>query len=665
MADVPIVGGDKNIWGTKLNTFLNVAHETSGANGGKVKHLASNLLLDDFLAVAHEVSGANGGKVKHLASNLLLDNFLAVAHETSGANAGKVRAADTIYVPLPGTVQSTVQTRLRKIVYISDFVDNNLNTAITAIGATKTTLYFDVVSTCTGPLTIPNTINIVIPIGSSIDIVSGTLTINASSSIGMYAAFTGSGNVVFGSGAVIEVYPDWFSGNDYGLQMNAAIASVKGIGGVKVKITKSAEVTTSINLTNVTTGLIIEGNGCSFTGSASNPVLKAKLTTILFDCTGSNNLVFRDFGIDTDTTTYPKCAFLFARNATGGGGGEHILSNVRVNYIAKFSVATVYSYASEVNNYYNCIFINTVPGAKVFYATGFNNIAPMSSVYQTIATGVQSNSVYNFFSCSFYSRGGVNSDIFYIDNAADIHIYGGFLYNSTGTQNGRAYIYVNSINGTSDIVSIHGVRAEPSASEYGVFFGNEAVSSPAFWSITECRLDCNINNVYASDNITLVALNYSEIADTLTATNYGVSVKNMRNSNIDMRGSGRFQSRVGGTIENCKIDGNFVDIELLGASTACTLNDIQYGAIWKTQDALGNGPAFPVTLTGGGATTTTWANKVVTANSIIVLFPTSSNAAAAVGSAGGVYISGKNAGVSFTITHPATEGATFNGLIFN
>src|SRR3989344_5891263 len=99
MADVPIVGGDKNVWGAKLNTFL---------------------------GVAHEVSGANGGKVKHVPSGELLDTFLGVAHEVSGADKGRVRAADTLYSPLPGTVVTTVQTRLRKIVYISDFTSNSL-----------------------------------------------------------------------------------------------------------------------------------------------------------------------------------------------------------------------------------------------------------------------------------------------------------------------------------------------------------------------------------------------------------------------------------------------------------------------------------------------------------------------------------------------------------
>lgn len=153
MADVPVVGGDKNTWGAKLNTFLSVSHETSGANGGM-------------------------GKASH-----------------------------TIYLPSPGTVQTTLEDRLRKIVYISDFTDNNLNTAVSSIGATPTTLYFDVNAVCSATLVIPNTIQLVIPVGTSIDI-TGTLTINSSFSCDRYRIFTGGGTVVLGLSN--KAYPEWW-----------------------------------------------------------------------------------------------------------------------------------------------------------------------------------------------------------------------------------------------------------------------------------------------------------------------------------------------------------------------------------------------------------------------------------------------------------------------
>ena len=296
------------------------------------------------------------------------------------------------------------------------------------------------------------------------------------------------------------------------------------------------------------------------------------------------------------------------------------------------------------------------------------SVQPPRPQNKSIAIGSQSNTVFNFFDCSFYNFGGTNSDIFYIDGATNFHMSGGFWYN-VGATKGRAFMYVNTANSSSDLFTITGVSGEPNGIgvDYGVFFGNEAVRSPASWFITMCRFDCKTNIIYASDNTTLYNLKYSEITDVgaVEPLQYGVSVKNLRNSTIDMHAGGKFNSRVGGLIEGCSIKGSLGSFVLLGSLSVCIVNDMEYGSQWNTTDSFGNGPAFPVALTGGGATTSTWASKVVTANSIIVLFPTSASAAAAVGSAAGVYISGKNPGVSFTITHPATEGALFNALIFN
>lgn len=64
-----------------------------------------------------------------------------------------------------------------------------------------------------------------------------------------------------------------------------------------------------------------------------------------------------------------------------------------------------------------------------------------------------------------------------------------------------------------------------------------------------------------------------------------------------------------------------------------------------------------LTLDNGGGTTTTVADTAVTASCRITITPTSANAAAAVGSATGVYVSAKNVGTSFVVTHPASPGA--------
>ena len=66
-------------------------------------------------------------------------------------------------------------------------------------------------------------------------------------------------------------------------------------------------------------------------------------------------------------------------------------------------------------------------------------------------------------------------------------------------------------------------------------------------------------------------------------------------------------------------------------------------------------------------TTTVVTNTGITANSRIIITPTTANAAADQGSVTGVYISAKNAGVSFTVAHPnnANVDKVFDYFVFN
>lgn len=102
-----------------------------------------------------------------------------------------------------------------------------------------------------------------------------------------------------------------------------------------------------------------------------------------------------------------------------------------------------------------------------------------------------------------------------------------------------------------------------------------------------------------------------------------------------------------------------------GVNLGTTLIVSRYGGLRGLRTT--NGPVGSGTLDNGGGTTTVISNTNVTASSLVFIFPSSANAAAAVGNAAGVYVSAKSAGASFTLTHPASPGAsaTFNYLILN
>jgi hypothetical protein len=85
--------------------------------------------------------------------------------------------------------------------------------AVAAIGATEVPLHVTAASTLAANVTTPATMNLIIHKGAPLTIPNGiTLTINGPYTAGLYQTFicTGTGKVVFGAGAVKEVYPEWW-----------------------------------------------------------------------------------------------------------------------------------------------------------------------------------------------------------------------------------------------------------------------------------------------------------------------------------------------------------------------------------------------------------------------------------------------------------------------
>ena len=114
---------------------------------------------------------------------------------------------------------------------IGDYA-NDFDAAITVIGATETTLYVDDTATMSANVTVPATCSVVVLKGGSIDQSTYTLTINGPFDAGRYQVFTGTGDVTFGTGAVLCVYPEWWGANsvpgttDMTTEIQAAIDSI-------------------------------------------------------------------------------------------------------------------------------------------------------------------------------------------------------------------------------------------------------------------------------------------------------------------------------------------------------------------------------------------------------------------------------------------------------
>jgi hypothetical protein len=87
----------------------------------------------------------------------------------------------------------------------------NFSADIDAIGSSEETLIIHNQQNVTADKTVPSNITLKFQQGGSLSISSGkTVTINGHTEAGLYQIFYGSGTVVFGSGSVKEVYPQWW-----------------------------------------------------------------------------------------------------------------------------------------------------------------------------------------------------------------------------------------------------------------------------------------------------------------------------------------------------------------------------------------------------------------------------------------------------------------------
>ncbi|MHB8066476.1 MAG: hypothetical protein ACYDIC_01100 [Desulfobaccales bacterium] len=108
-----------------------------------------------------------------------------------------------------------VDTRLGNEIWVGDpNYGSTLSAAVTAIGTNQTTLHLSRGTyNLTSNLTIPANVTLKPEQGAIISIGSaGRITINGRFEAGLYQVFSisGTGRVVFGSGAIKEVFPQWF-----------------------------------------------------------------------------------------------------------------------------------------------------------------------------------------------------------------------------------------------------------------------------------------------------------------------------------------------------------------------------------------------------------------------------------------------------------------------
>lgn len=308
---------------------------------------------------------------------------------------------------------------------------------------------------------------------------------------------------------------------------NAAVAVAMVAGGVVTYgYTKLYLVTGPINCAfsggGGVPGIVIQSLGIATHDNLAG--IKAQHTGVaVFDCTGNDSITFRDVSIKTDTTTFPKTGILTARNNLNGSLLIR-LDNVKI--AGKFSVANYYNYGSEDDVLIGCYFSNAATGGNTktrIYTS--NNISSLTSPFVTIATGNQSCIDHNSFGCQdLNSAGGATTDCIYLDAVDSFKSYGGWAACAGGGVNGRAIVYVETINGASNFCTIDGLSAENQGSfnqACVVQFANSAAATPTGWSITNLR-GISATNAIASG--ALIILDSFHIRNISELVSHGINV---------------------------------------------------------------------------------------------------------------------------------------------
>lgn len=341
-----------------------------------------------------------------------------------------------------------------------------------------------------------------------------------------------------------------------------------------------------------------------------------------FDCTGNLGLLFDGGSYGTDTATFPKTGFLFARNSDKR---SQVVQMRNVRIIGSFSVACVYNYGSEDDNYHACWFQNhsTLAGTKTMLVTSTNavsGIPSLTSTFTTIASGSLSCIDHNLFGCQHQNDGGsATSDCIYLDAVDTFKTYGGWALSASSSVNGRALVAVDCTNGASNYCVIDGMTGESAAAlqANGVQFFN-GPATPIGWNITNCKIAAATDILAASANITLDSMGFSGNSAFGCAIAIAGILQNSSNFNYDVAttaiGTSTNNTLIGQTERltvTTRTNDNWIDTgttnKTFAPGVATGVNNFTaVGAITQRGKCLYNGSKVDFSIILAAATSIAW-----------------------------------------------------------
>lgn len=337
------------------------------------------------------------------------------------------------------TGQDRIDARLGKEIWVGDpNYGTTFQDAVTAIGSNPATLRVPAGTyAITSNLTIPANICLRVERGAVFSVGDGvTLTINGPLQAGLYQAFscTGTGKVVFGSGAVQDLYPEWWgdtTGADASGPLQAALTCASNSGNTSanyltVRLSGATyKILSGLSLDAARTSLDFNGSLIDASGMTSGAAITVAVT--------NNDVAAAYAGVNN---VHQRCSL---RNGSLFGPGK----TSSVTGIFHTTATGLVAFISLEN-----ITVNAFGTGELYGQNSFNIQHHNFNVYQC-GTGINSAS----------ASGGGEEETYFGGNIGECNTAvlqenanGGLVFNSTSFDYNYDKI-VNVVNGRVELSS--------------------------------------------------------------------------------------------------------------------------------------------------------------------------------------------------------------------
>ncbi len=291
-----------------------------------------------------------------------------------------------------------------------------------------------------------------------------------------------------------------YTSND-ATQITAAIARAAGTTDGSVRIVGTCNITSTIDATNYG---IAGGNGERLTLYLDDAWFLASTSgTPIIDFTGSHCYTVYGGRLQGLASNSPNIGVLQARNSSNMSAGQaHFWGTDIQGY---FTVAAVYNYGSEEDEYFHCFIANYQNDSWAMIIDAANT-AGVTSPYQTIASGNQSTTQFELFGTDVYTTVGTGTggSLKYKGwssaPAVGLRVYGGEIF-STQTYG----VYFDMSGGSIYGFTFDGVRMTDGDPNYCFYAGNASGAvTLGYINITGCIGYADTKEIYTAANITPV-----------------------------------------------------------------------------------------------------------------------------------------------------------------